>query len=221
MLRAAGKESTQLFKQIHAWVNWNSILQKCKVGHLVPGDDVQFAELDKKEEDRNEDKRSVDVEPTNSPLDDEIFDRNFIVLNETDSLYDLNIEDKKYQLEKPVVKLNEFQTIDNQLRSAYWYETMNEFYLSFKFEKQDVKDEDLMIDVTEERVIKVKIYLLNKVCYSFNCRLPNVVKPEIKFYFEAEALIIILQKLRDELWAGQLHSESYQFELNNQSSLSE
>ena len=72
----------------------------------------------------------------------------------------------------------------------------------------------MILDVTEQRVLKVKIYLLNKVCYSFNCRLPDVFKPEIKFYFEAEALIIALQKLREEqLWAGQLHSESYRFEL--------
>ncbi|GLG94646.1 Cytochrome b5, partial [Gryllus bimaculatus] len=34
LLRGAGRDATDLFNQVHAWVNYESILQKCVVGRL-------------------------------------------------------------------------------------------------------------------------------------------------------------------------------------------
>ncbi|KAL3273271.1 hypothetical protein HHI36_014725 [Cryptolaemus montrouzieri] len=36
LMRGAGKDATSLFEEVHPWVNYESILQKCFVGHLVP-----------------------------------------------------------------------------------------------------------------------------------------------------------------------------------------
>lgn len=227
LMRAAGKESTKLFKQIHAWVNWNSMLQKCRIGYLIPDDDVQFAELDKIETNKqinNKNDQKLDFKSTNInvPLviNDELFDKNLVVLNETDSFYDLNISDKKYHLDKPIIALN--GTLNNELITAYWQESMNEFYLHFEFKNENgLKEENLMIDLTEARMMKVKIYLAAKMCFVFDSRLPDTVKQEINFRFEKNrSLIITLVKLKEELWAGQLHSECYRFELINQTSQS-
>eukprot|EP00050_Salpingoeca_kvevrii_P021474 m.111147 g.111147 ORF g.111147 m.111147 type:complete len:526 (-) comp9364_c0_seq1:184-1761(-) len=37
LLRGAGIDGTELFNQYHAWVNGESMLEKCLVGYLVPG----------------------------------------------------------------------------------------------------------------------------------------------------------------------------------------
>uniref|UniRef100_A0A1B6DYH6 Uncharacterized protein n=1 Tax=Clastoptera arizonana TaxID=38151 RepID=A0A1B6DYH6_9HEMI len=36
LMRGVGKDATQLFNQVHAWVNYESILQKCVIGRLEP-----------------------------------------------------------------------------------------------------------------------------------------------------------------------------------------
>ncbi|KAJ5130364.1 uncharacterized protein N7515_006403 [Penicillium bovifimosum] len=41
LLRGAGKDSAQLFQEIHPWVNWEGILGECLVGILVSEHDVQ------------------------------------------------------------------------------------------------------------------------------------------------------------------------------------
>lgn len=41
ILRGAGKDSGQLFQEIHPWVNWDGILGECLVGILVSENDVQ------------------------------------------------------------------------------------------------------------------------------------------------------------------------------------
>lgn len=41
LLRGAGKDSAQLFAEIHPWVNWDGILGECLVGILVSENDVQ------------------------------------------------------------------------------------------------------------------------------------------------------------------------------------
>ncbi|KAJ5174725.1 uncharacterized protein N7482_000602 [Penicillium canariense] len=41
LLRGAGKDSAQLFAEIHPWVNWEGILGECLVGILVSENDVQ------------------------------------------------------------------------------------------------------------------------------------------------------------------------------------
>ena len=35
LLRGIGKDATELFNQVHAWVNYESLLHKCYVGRLV------------------------------------------------------------------------------------------------------------------------------------------------------------------------------------------
>lgn len=40
LLRGAGKDSAQLFAEIHPWVNWDGILGECLVGILVSENDV-------------------------------------------------------------------------------------------------------------------------------------------------------------------------------------
>jgi cytochrome-b5 reductase len=50
LLRAAGKDSTDLFNQIHSWVNYESMLQKCCVGRLIRDDTVIKAELNPPED---------------------------------------------------------------------------------------------------------------------------------------------------------------------------
>lgn len=37
MMRGSGKDATDLFNQIHTWVNYRSMLKKCLVGHLAEG----------------------------------------------------------------------------------------------------------------------------------------------------------------------------------------
>ncbi|KAJ4433586.1 hypothetical protein ANN_15896 [Periplaneta americana] len=37
LMRGVGKDGTDLFNQIHPWVNYESLLQKCRVGRLVQG----------------------------------------------------------------------------------------------------------------------------------------------------------------------------------------
>lgn len=41
LLRGAGKDSAQLFLEIHPWVNWDGILSECLVGILVSENDIQ------------------------------------------------------------------------------------------------------------------------------------------------------------------------------------
>lgn len=41
LLRGAGKDSAQLFQEIHPWVNWDGILSECLVGILVSENDIQ------------------------------------------------------------------------------------------------------------------------------------------------------------------------------------
>ncbi|CAG8908501.1 unnamed protein product [Penicillium egyptiacum] len=41
LLRGAGKDSGQLFQEIHPWVNWEGILGECLVGILVSEHDIQ------------------------------------------------------------------------------------------------------------------------------------------------------------------------------------
>ncbi|CAG8878892.1 unnamed protein product [Penicillium nalgiovense] len=41
LLRGAGKDSAQLFQEIHPWVNWEGILGECLVGILVSENDIQ------------------------------------------------------------------------------------------------------------------------------------------------------------------------------------
>ncbi|KAJ5095722.1 hypothetical protein NUU61_005078 [Penicillium alfredii] len=40
LLRGAGKDSAQLFQEIHPWVNWDGILSECLVGILVSENDA-------------------------------------------------------------------------------------------------------------------------------------------------------------------------------------
>ncbi|KAF3386641.1 Cytochrome b5 reductase 4 [Penicillium rolfsii] len=42
LLRGAGKDSAQLFAEIHPWVNWDGILGECLVGILVSESDIQM-----------------------------------------------------------------------------------------------------------------------------------------------------------------------------------
>lgn len=39
LLRGAGMDATALFRQVHAWVNIESMLDKCFVGVLLPPED--------------------------------------------------------------------------------------------------------------------------------------------------------------------------------------
>jgi len=39
LMRAAGADGTKLFNEVHQWVNYESMLQKCQVGFLVPDND--------------------------------------------------------------------------------------------------------------------------------------------------------------------------------------
>ncbi|KAJ5208515.1 hypothetical protein N7449_002894 [Penicillium cf. viridicatum] len=41
LLRGAGKDSAQLFQEIHPWVNWEGILGECLIGILVSEHDIQ------------------------------------------------------------------------------------------------------------------------------------------------------------------------------------
>ncbi|KAJ5132274.1 Heme/steroid binding protein [Penicillium atrosanguineum] len=41
LLRGAGKDSAQLFQEIHPWVNWDGILSECLIGILVSENDTQ------------------------------------------------------------------------------------------------------------------------------------------------------------------------------------
>jgi cytochrome b involved in lipid metabolism len=41
LIRGAGKDSEHLFKEIHPWVNWDSILSECLVGILVSEGEFQ------------------------------------------------------------------------------------------------------------------------------------------------------------------------------------
>ena len=52
--RAAGHDSTDLFNQIHSWVNFESMLQKCRVGRLVMDKHVLKAKLDPLDSNQNE-----------------------------------------------------------------------------------------------------------------------------------------------------------------------
>ena len=38
-MRAAGRDGTKLFMEIHPWVNWKNMLGTCLVGALVPEND--------------------------------------------------------------------------------------------------------------------------------------------------------------------------------------
>ena len=76
-------------------------------------------------------------------------------------------------------RLNENQLIENQLQSAYWIDDMKLFTIHFQFDKE-IKQEDLLIDLTELRLIKVKIYFSNKVCLLFSCSLPSAIKDEFE-----------------------------------------
>lgn len=211
--RAAGKDCTQLFKQVHAWVNYASLLGKCKIGHLVPGDDVQYAELDKEEE-KNDGGSATAV--ADAATVDQFVDTNFIVLNETESLYQINVNNR-FNLDAPLVKAGS-QTAANPLSAAYWIDDLKLFDLYFQF-KNEISENDLMIDITEERRVKVKVHLPGATFYSFNCRLPSKVESKFGHSIQENGKLfkLTLTKLEDELWAGQINRGDYQFELAKQS----
>ena len=214
--RAAGKDCTQLFKQVHAWVNFASLLGKCKVGHLVPGDDVQYAELDKEEEKKEAGSAAV----ADSTSVEQFVDTNFIVLNETESLYQINVNNR-FNLDTPATKLN--QTAVNPLLAAYWIDDLKLFDLYFQFGNA-ISPNDLMIDTTEERRVKVKVHLgTGATFYSFDCRLPSKVEQKFDYCIEesGKQFKLTLTKLEDELWAGQINRGDYQFELAKQTISSE
>ncbi|KJE95954.1 cytochrome b5 reductase 4 [Capsaspora owczarzaki ATCC 30864] len=54
LMKAAGRDGTQLFQDIHAWVNAESMLEKCLIGFLVP--DNPYAEDEDEDDDDNGDK---------------------------------------------------------------------------------------------------------------------------------------------------------------------
>ena len=109
--------------------------------------------------------------------------------------------------------------MENELKETYWIDDMELFNLFFNL-NQKISEDNLMIDITENRMMKVKIYLIDNICYSFNCRLPGSIKDEIKFELleDSKLLKISLIKLEKELWAGQISSDNYIFELINQTS---
>ncbi|XP_015113819.1 cytochrome b5 reductase 4 isoform X1 [Diachasma alloeum] len=41
LMKGVGKDATKLFEDVHAWVNYQSILQKCVVGRLIRGNGVE------------------------------------------------------------------------------------------------------------------------------------------------------------------------------------
>ncbi|OQD77989.1 hypothetical protein PENDEC_c002G00372 [Penicillium decumbens] len=45
LLRGAGKDSAQLFQEVHPWVNWDGILSECLVGILVSENDIQTEDV--------------------------------------------------------------------------------------------------------------------------------------------------------------------------------
>lgn len=222
LMRAAGRESTQLFKQVHAWVNWASLLGKCKVGHLVPGDDVQYAELDKEQPNKQEEGReSGSAQKDAAGSAEQFVDTNFIVLNETESLYQINVNNR-FNLDAPLNQLRASQTVTNPLLAAYWIDDLKLFDLFFQFENA-ISADDLMVDISEERRVKVKIQLPSATFYSFNCRLPSKVAPKFEHSLQegGKLLKLTLTKFEDELWAGQINRDNYRFELARQSISSE
>ncbi len=40
LMRAAGRDGTQLFMEVHPWVNWDGMLSECLVGILVSEDEA-------------------------------------------------------------------------------------------------------------------------------------------------------------------------------------
>ena len=38
-MKAAGRDGTKLFLEVHPWVNWENMLGSCLVGALVPESD--------------------------------------------------------------------------------------------------------------------------------------------------------------------------------------
>ncbi|KAF2858237.1 cytochrome b5 [Piedraia hortae CBS 480.64] len=46
LLRAAGRDGTALFMDIHPWVNWENMLESCLVGALVPEESSTLDEMD-------------------------------------------------------------------------------------------------------------------------------------------------------------------------------
>jgi hypothetical protein len=46
----AGKDCTDLFNKYHRWVNIDSMLGKCLVGHLLPDEKLIISEADEEEE---------------------------------------------------------------------------------------------------------------------------------------------------------------------------
>lgn len=42
LVRGAGIDATNLFNEVHRWVNYESMLAACVVGKLVDADDVAF-----------------------------------------------------------------------------------------------------------------------------------------------------------------------------------
>ncbi|XP_011304575.1 cytochrome b5 reductase 4 isoform X2 [Fopius arisanus] len=41
LMKGVGKDATKIFEDVHAWVNYQSILQKCVVGRLIRGNGVE------------------------------------------------------------------------------------------------------------------------------------------------------------------------------------
>lgn len=45
LLRGAGKDATELFNEVHRWVNYDSMLSACLVGKLEDGGSEQLSSL--------------------------------------------------------------------------------------------------------------------------------------------------------------------------------
>uniref|UniRef100_T1K3M1 Cytochrome b5 heme-binding domain-containing protein n=1 Tax=Tetranychus urticae TaxID=32264 RepID=T1K3M1_TETUR len=53
LVKGAGKDATELFNNVHAWVNYHGMLAKCYVGKLKPGTNAKRAPVDKSTNSKN------------------------------------------------------------------------------------------------------------------------------------------------------------------------
>ncbi|KAF2771019.1 cytochrome b5, partial [Teratosphaeria nubilosa] len=46
LLKAAGRDGTKLFMDVHPWVNWDNMLEKCLLGAMVPEETSSLDDMD-------------------------------------------------------------------------------------------------------------------------------------------------------------------------------
>ncbi|KAL6448132.1 hypothetical protein ACFW04_000269 [Cataglyphis niger] len=172
LMRGVGKDATKLFENVHAWVNYQSILQKCVVGRLSRGasSTSSTSSITEKSVSSANNRSSVTLDLSKSSTAQKIAEE-----NSTDSL---NINMDWRQTSNSITFF--YQTIRNFPGVYYQLQRLSDSKLIFKltFEKFIIIDElELIADVEWPPICK-RDFDIMQVDFTFTKKIKDIWKSQ-------------------------------------------